>query len=407
MPNLKSDITFTYRHEVLGNLLPDGILSGTCPYCGKENRVAFQRKLGREGTPCIHLHELTASSDNKPKLIFVPYETGIFGHRDIQNILNNMYDRTQARKLIDRLNGTDISQAIATEWEVSIFGWLSKIGNITYEQPNSKGKKPDITLDNNTNEIHITADITTVSDYNLKKSYPIDEFISQAHKICYKLFKGEYALDITFESSTRRNLTMFPAARLQKNIEVLEEKITEIKNSSSVPEEKISLQVEENSVSLQFRKGKPFFSASYPARYYEPNKKSDPATNALYNKAGDQLLRINDRLNGIFLCDGGCTILAKNKTMNEKRLEDILKVFFTDNTNVDFVITIALYPDKKNNPSIAVHYYLNGQTNCSNQTILDNIISTKDLFIKAQQWPRNARSRLEYAIEKAERLFYV
>jgi len=318
-----------------------------------------------------------------------------------------MYDRTQARKLIDRLNGTDISQAIATEWEISIFGWLSKIGDITYEQPNSKGKRPDITLDNNTNAIHITADITTVSDDNLKKSYPIDGFISQAHEICSDLFEGEYTLDIIFESSTRKNLNMFPTARLQKNIEVLKGKITEIKNSGSVPEEKISLRLEENAISIQFRKGTPFHSASYPTRYYEPNKKSDPVTNALYNKAGDQLLRINDRLNGIFLCDGGCSILAKNKTLNEKKLEDILKAFFSDNQNVDFVIVLALYPDKKNDPSVTIQYYLNEQTDCSNQTILNNIVSTKDLFIKAQQWPRNARSRLEYAIEESERLFFV
>jgi hypothetical protein len=52
---------------------------------------------------------------------------------------------------------------------------------------------------------------------------------------------------------------MFPAARLQKNIEVLEEKITEIKNSSSVPEEKISLQDKKTRFSTFARET--FFSA--------------------------------------------------------------------------------------------------------------------------------------------------
>ena len=275
----------------------------------------------------------------------------IFSRRDIQRMIFGLSDFLPRGKLggiVDRLNLQSV-QALDAEWELAILFALRGSGCIKYE-PNLGGpSKIDILFrDNQDTYSEFLADVTCVSEEGLNKQNPSDflqvEFIRLMRALghsgngCHLQIGGEnkgvYPDQwVRLKLPGNKDIT----AIFEKELPTFQSEIASnpaIKRTLPIKTDRMDVLITYDPRSWAFGWG----HASYDVPY---SLTRNPVRNALKRKIGQLERSGYSGVKGIFLCDGGCSVLKRTtQSISGFSLTAILKDFMREHTAISFVITL-------------------------------------------------------------------
>lgn len=308
-----------------------------CPYCNQEVVASSNFDVN---ILCKHLVNLQLTFPIMT-LSFDEAECTIFRFDEIQNFVSSIEKQKVKQDIIRKLNSNQYDECIATEWELVIMNWLAKFGICEYENPNSKGRKPDINWKSNDNSINFTADVKTLFD-QFDRDYPVFEFCSKARTIIDKHIPKSCSSDIRFESKEKPVPTIFPKNRFDSNLELLEEQVINKKDSFKFGES-YTFVIEGHELIVKLITKTNYTGMGYRAAYYNQFDKN-PLYNGLLSKS-EQLISDNNELLGIFLCDGNtCLLNPAIKNFDSAYDKQIIPIFFKEHIHIDFVVTFSISP---------------------------------------------------------------
>ena len=329
-----------------------------CPICGFLCNIST---LSKEEHSCCH-YRLIEVSGSKFTFHFQYKNKTMFHFANLQEKLLRLTSLKMKNDFAKKLNSRDPRMVHSTEWEIVLIDWLNELGTVLYEVKQDNGKCPDLDFVSKELSIRFVADIAAVSDDTLECVYPAGEFIHQIGVILKRITNGDYSFDVRLESAEKGNLAMFAPARIPAILQNFEKwakgerQTFEIGNC-------ITYTAEENKIQVMVRKKDNYSGGSYPARIYESNlPRNNPVYNILDSKSRRQLCSEENKLVGIFLCDGGCRILSSVQTgWNEVKLKDIIDLALSEHKHIDFVTVFSMRSAFTANqrPQINVDFFLN------------------------------------------------
>jgi hypothetical protein len=277
----------------------------------------------------------------------------MFPRRALQRLLDQLKDilPLEARiKLAHELDRPNAS-ALGYEWELALLFALSRVGQVTYEATQSGTRRPDLAFVATEGPIRFVADVATISDAGLEAENPMMRFSQSVHRLKRKYhLSGGISYDVKGEmrGASHRDRKMrlkLPKASdldrfLAEHVGPEFQRISEEKR----PKATIAVNVPGVEFTLTYAEGQQYGGGHYPSYTAAQSPRRNPVYTALKSKI-DQLKKskATDPL-GIFLCDGGCSLLAKAGPQPQQvSLDHVIGEFFRQNSSIAFVV-ILVFP---------------------------------------------------------------
>ncbi len=232
-------------------------------------------------------------------------------------------------------------------WETVAFHALAKCGALESEAPLPTGRRPDVQL--TVGELHITADITAVSDDGLDDQNPFQELMWQIEAVKTKLGLPSGGLDLQvrhkIERSKRGSRTVLRLPNRNALPEFVRTQISPlIRNGISARTFPLRIEIENDDAGINITIDPslmPTNTGSY-APYSMPQiRDQNPLYNAL--KAKTAQLRGALGTKGIFVGDAGCDAMSFSRFgRSAMSPADIVKEFFRQYSSIDFVVLMTV-----------------------------------------------------------------
>lgn len=281
----------------------------------------------------------------------------MFARRSLQRFLNELKDRIswEARmKIAAEMDRKDPS-ALGFEWELALIYALSQVGRVGYEAQFAGGaRRPDISFEAADGSLRFVADVTTISDAGLEQENPVMRFDSALHQLKRKFgLTGSlhHHVGSVDEGANYRN----------RKVRLKLPKISELESFLAkhvapqfkrIAQEKLPIAtfaVKEPDVEFQvtYNEGERYSGASYTSFTAAYSLKRNPVYRALKSKR-DQLTKSGATAPmGIFLCDGGCTLLSRpGRQHMQFGLDDVIGEFFREHASIAFAGVLVFPPPR-------------------------------------------------------------
>lgn len=277
----------------------------------------------------------------------------IFARRAIQRRLDELRPTLgvdAVSQLAARLEKTG-KDRLAAMWEVVTLHGLSSLGTLQHEVPLETGRKPDIYFE--TDDISITADVTTVSDEGLHEQNPantLSDLIQREQGRLGLPLGGVYLQIDSREKHTRRGyrveLCLPERSRLPELVR--NQIIPELKEQIGSGAQVFSVSVKDDTTSLQVTidpKKAPYSSISHASYDIPFIRDKNPLYQAL--KAKSKQLREASGLVGIIVGDSSSRTFEKNPIgAGHVSGRTIAAEFLRQHSSIDFVLLISVSEDQ-------------------------------------------------------------
>lgn len=281
----------------------------------------------------------------------------MFARRSLQRFLDQLSEKVSLegqKKFAHEMDRKNRS-AVGYEWELILLYALAQVGDVAYEAEFASGAtRPDLAFISKEAGIRFVADVTTVSDAGLEEENPVMRFSRSLYRLKEKYgLKGSlnHRVEGATEGPTYRNrktklklpkirdLDAFLARHLSPHFErIAREKLT--MDSFAIKEPGVEFAV-------TYDEGQRYSGGSHPDYTAIQSLTRNPVYFALKAKAG-QLKKsgATDPL-GIFLCDGGCTLLSRpGRQQMQIGLDEVIMEFFRQNSSIAFVAVLVFPPTR-------------------------------------------------------------
>ncbi|RAP59822.1 hypothetical protein BTJ49_03250 [Oleiagrimonas sp. MCCC 1A03011] len=273
----------------------------------------------------------------------------IFARRAIQNRLDQLRTTLgdeSIQKLAGRLN-TPGKDRLAAMWEVVTFHGLSKLGILRDELPLETGRKPDIHF--KSNDLEITADVTTVSDDGLHEINPAQKLQELIYEQQVKLGLPDAGMKLDIDYREERSnrgvktkLCLPPVKRLPELVR--NEIVPKLKEQIDAGARVLHVPIKNETTSLRLiiDPSKPTFSTMSYASYTSPSiRDKNPLYEALKAKA--KQLRKAPGIVGVIVGDSATGTLEDPMTGSIALTgRAIAEEFLRQHSSVDFVLLITV-----------------------------------------------------------------
>jgi len=369
-----------------------------CPICNKELVIEWDAIIKNA---CKHYIGVQGMNPFWT-LFFDKEECTIFEFDEIQDTVLRIQGNSNRKKIVTKLNSSDYKEAISAEWEVVIARWLSKLGNFEYEKRNSKGRNPDIFWESLDKKIKLSADVKTVFD-QFDRDYPAFEFCSEARSIMMEYIPSSWACAAYFDSKEKGVPEIFPESRFPQNLAILKAEIQKIQDTVSC-ENTYTFTVEGHRISFFLSEVDGYGCCGYRSRYYDRYDKN-PLYNGLKRKAC-QLVKDENNLLGIFLCDGKTNTINSNvSSIYAVKIQEILNNFFNEESHINFVALLGI-----SNPPISTlkfEFHLNPyiDQNIDAQRLKIFLERKAHLFSKHRDYPGHVQQKIAHTKNEIRKMF--
>jgi hypothetical protein len=230
-----------------------------------------------------------------------------------------------------------------------------QVGKVAYEPKLDSGTaRPDFSFISSKVGIRFVADVTTVSDTGLDEENPIMRFSRSLYRL-KKKFGLEGSLSHRVEGTTegpsyrnRKTKLKLPSisvldAFLAKHVGPHFDRIARERLAKS------TFAINEPGVefAVTYDEGQRCGGSSYPAYTAIQSLTRNPVYLALRSKAGQLKRSGTTDPRGIFLCDGGCTLLSRaGRQQTQISLDEVINEFFRQNSSIAFVAVLVFPPTR-------------------------------------------------------------
>jgi hypothetical protein len=273
----------------------------------------------------------------------------IFSRRVIQDLIDGtpafLLD-SQIAKFVTDLNGHP-TETIQWEWELALLSAMSKLGTLKYERSLGGKTNPDILFSLRAPQTgFFLAEITTVSDKSADEENPIEELQIELSRLVKKrgLQPNHFSVSIgddwqgIFHSGRKPRLKI-PRKREFKSAVFTPKFDSFLSDIRGSPREARAYEVKTGHVDLtiSYDHRREFFSASHMSYDVPYSLERNTVFKALDKKA--RQLRLSGCYSplGIFLCDGGCHLLASSPRTFEITADDVIRRFLRMHPFISFV----------------------------------------------------------------------
>jgi len=279
----------------------------------------------------------------------------MFARRSLQRLLDELKGKVSLEgrtKLAFEMDRQDAS-ALGYEWELVLIYALSRVGSVDYEASFSGGtRRPDISFVSANRAARFVADVTTISDAGLDEQNPARIFSRSLHKLKRKSgLKGSLQHRIEAETqgpNYRNRKVRLKLPRISEMDWFLEQHVAP--QFQRISDEKLATAtflISEPGIefTITYNEKDCYSSSSHPSYTAAQSLKRNPVYAALKSKR-DQLKKSGaaDPL-GIFLCDGGCTLLSRpGRQQMQFGLDEVIAEFFRQHTSIAFVVVLVFPP---------------------------------------------------------------
>jgi len=288
----------------------------------------------------------------------------LFARRSLQHLLDELEGALsiEARlKLAHELNRKDAS-ALGFEWELALLYALSRVGKVEYEASANGTSKPDIAFASKAEpSIRFVGDVTTISDAGLHEQNPVERLSLGLLRL-----KSKYGLagsldlrvpGITDGPHYRNQKTRLKLPKAIALDRFLEDRLRpEFQRiaKEKIPAAKMVVKEQEIEFTVIYDESRRFGSSGYPSYTAAQSLTKNPVHTALKAKT-DQLKKSGAKGPlGIFLCDGGCSLLSKtSRHVTQFNVEDVIGDFFRQNSSIAFVAVLT-FPPTRANPFVGI-----------------------------------------------------
>lgn len=234
----------------------------------------------------------------------------IFSRRSIQRMIDDVrltVGHNAMGRLLGKLNRPDENR-LAAVWEVALLAQFDKIGELRYEHRLPSGTRPDINL--TADRLHLTADITTVSDKGLDALNPYVQLDNILHSLIRDLGLGPGGLHLEVDEwkeetpkGLRRRLRLPAEKHLQSFVDT--RIAPELTRQRSIGQWPLTMKIDDEIAGLSIKVSEgPYSSGSYGSYDVPTSLENNPLWKAIDNKAGQ--LRDAPGIVGVIVCDGDC-----------------------------------------------------------------------------------------------------
>jgi hypothetical protein len=285
----------------------------------------------------------------------------MFARRSLQRLLDDLEGKLspEARqKLVQELNRQNTS-ALGYEWELALLFALSRVGHVTYESESHAGsRRPDITfVEKQGGSIRFVADVATISDAGIDGENPVMRFSQSLHRLKMKCgLPGVLNYDIKGDSagrSERDRKMKLKLPRLADLDKFLETHVgPEFRRISEEKRTTATITINQPGVefSVTYVEGQRYGSGHHPSYTAAYSTTRNPVYTTLKAKARQLKGSGATDAFGIFLCDGGCTLLSRTgRQPQQVSVDEVIAEFFRQNSSVSFVV-ILLFPPTRAQP---------------------------------------------------------
>jgi hypothetical protein len=281
----------------------------------------------------------------------------MFSRRSLQRILTELEGAVslEGRKKLAHEMDRKAASALGYEWETALLYALAQVGSVAYEAESTSGPtRPDFAFVSAKAGIRFVADVATVSDAGLEEENPVTRFSQSLYRLKTKYgLKG--SLHQTIGGNTggphyrnRKTKLKLPKladleAFLLKHVSPHFERIARDKPTRDTfginePGVEFAVTYDEN--------GR-YCGSSYPAYTAIQSLTRNPVYLALKAKAGQLKKSGTTEPRGIFLCDGGCTLLSRlGRQQMQIGLDEVVAEFFRQNSSIAFVGVLVFPPTR-------------------------------------------------------------
>jgi hypothetical protein len=279
----------------------------------------------------------------------------MFARRALQGMLDHLAGHLsiEARRKIAHELDQQSGSALGFEWETALLFGLSHLGKIEYEKSAAEGTRPDIVFaEDSETAMRFTADIATVSDDGLDEQNPAMRFSTTLTRLKHKFgLPGAAHYVIKGEEFGRHyrdrklRLKLPPASKidamLKKHVVPMFERIRKEKLATA------SVAINEPGVELtiQYDAKQRYGGGSYPSYTAAYSRTRNPVYMRLEEKRKQFKKSGGTGVFGIFLCDGGSTLLKNTQGhFAAASIDQVIHEFFRKTTSVSFVVTLVVPP---------------------------------------------------------------
>ena len=273
----------------------------------------------------------------------------VFSRRAIQARIDELEDALtldQRRGLTHRLNKPG-SQRFATTWETVLLSALNRIGIVTYEQPVSDGRAPDIAFCYRGSDEHIYAEITSVSDAGLNEQNPVARFWLELEIAAVK--HGVLPNGLGFQIGNSKHGTpgnskikLLLPARADTQRVFRQYIIPFLKEINALNRVQHAIQIDEPgiSITITYNRAQRFMSGGHASYKVTRSLRSNPLWHCLKSKVRQLKGVATDDTKGIIVCDAGCELLSQSGH-HQFNADDIIRDFLRRNSSIRFVASFT------------------------------------------------------------------
>jgi hypothetical protein len=336
----------------------------------------------------------------------------IFPRRIVQRLVNEsakLLSLRQIGTLVQRLNDlADPNDALAAEWELVLLSAFEGFGPIQHE-PRLSGsrRRPDL-LFGPKDGISFLADITTASDKGIRILYPVEAFTAALReKINGRGLRGNsFAWELrnanggVYRGGSRPQLRLCPARRFTTSIfnSDFEKFLTRVLDRPTDVSEYLIDNVE-TFVRIIYDPGIQFSMGRHSAFEYFHSE----TENMIFDRLEDKAVQLKGAglgiPTGIFLCDGGTSLLRARKSFQSYSIEEVVARFLEHRPEVAFVAILTVREPSSNAGSSGYRVRVDLHMNPKQATVAATLRPFLDLLASSLPHPRhtptNARLRLE------------
>lgn len=304
-----------------------------------------------------------------------------------------------------RVNGKNVDQRLAAEWELAIVNALTKLGKVGYAEASKGSAVPDVRFVASSGE-EFLADITAVSDTGYHESNPFDYLQNELVRRVQKQGLDANHFSLKVDGNSRKLYLGGPKARLalprvSDFATVIFNKdfarfIADIISNPSQVRAFSARSGEEVSLSITYNPNQPFFTGNHLAYDVVFSLENNPIYNRLKRKA-EQLRRSGySGIKGIILCDAGCAVMrAKSRAGFHYSAKEIVAHFLRRNKSISFIQLLTV-DDDKGHHSDTHHFRVVEQTYLNSphsvpESLMLALQAVPSVIARPQNKPCNAR----------------
>jgi hypothetical protein len=281
----------------------------------------------------------------------------MFARRSLQRLLDELSEgiSLEGRKKLAHEMDRKNPSALGYEWELALLYALAHVGKVAYEPELASGTaRPDFSFISSKAGVRFVADVRTVSDAGLDEENPVMRFSRSLYRLKQKHgLRGSltHRIEGTTEGPSYRNrktklklpsiskLDAFLATHVGPHFDrIARERLTRITFAIKEPGVEFAVTYDE---------GQQYGGGSHPAYTAIQSLTRNPVYLALRSKAGQLKRSGTTDPKGIFLCDGGCTLLSRaGRQQMQISLDEVITEFFRQNSSIAFVAVLVFPPTR-------------------------------------------------------------